>query len=349
MTALLVGWALLAIGFTVVTMRALAGRSPVPVADAPPILLLRPADAPTALEVRNLGTPIDYPGAVEHVVLSPAPPLLPAGIRWVRSDPRSPNRKVGHLLHGLATVPPAGRVVVAVDADVLVDGALLTSLVASLAGGAALASAAPAPEPAPGVGPTAVRALLCHTHQSFVALDAVAVGAHAICGKAMALTPVALEGLAAVPDHLGEDLELAKWLHARGLGVALADARARIPQAPYAPLGPAHDRFTRWMQVLRAHRPALYPSVPLLFTPSLPLLATAVALGTPPVLAAVAALWTARTMLARRLDPVAPYAWPLGEALLLSAFVRSLGRRTVTWRGRRFRLARDGRMEALPS
>lgn len=350
MSALVVAWALVALGFTVVTLRALGRRVPWPIAaDAPPILLLRPADAPTPLELRNLATPVDYAGRVEHVVLAPSAPELPADVRWVRSDPSSANRKVGHLLHGLAMVPPAGRIVVAVDADVVVDGALLASLTAPLAHGAVLASAAPAPQPAPGVVPAAVRALLRHTQQSFVALDAVAVGAHAICGKAMALTPVALDGLAAVPDRLGEDLELAKWLYVRGHRVALADAPAVIPQAAHASLAPAHARFTRWMQVLRAHRPGLYPTVPLLFAPSLPLLVVAAMVGTPGALGAVAALWAGRTLLARRLDPVGCLGWPLGEALLLSAWVRSLGRRTVTWRGRRFRLARDGRMEPLPS
>lgn len=350
MTVIVVGWALLALGFTMVTVRALHRRpAPLVATATPPILLLRPADAPTALERASLATPIVYAGGVEHVVLSPTPPVLPAGVRWVSSDPVTANRKVGHLLRGLAVVPPAGRVVVAIDADVVVDGALLSALAGPLATGAALVSAAPAPQPAAGLVPATVRALLRHTHLSFDALDAMTVGAHAICGKAMALSPAAVDGLGAVAEHLGEDLELAKWLHERGLTVALAGVDARVPQTPHAPLGPAVERFTRWMQVLRAHRPGLYPTVPLLFTPSLPLLVAAIALRTPAVLAAVAALWAGRTLLAWRLSPYGAFAWPLGEALLLAAFVRSLARRTVVWRGRRFRLARDGRMEPVAS
>ncbi len=350
MTVLVVVWALLALGFTMVTVRAL-GRRPVPgIATATPsILLLRPADAPTSRERASLAVPLVYAGPVEHVVLSPAPPVLPAGVRWVRSDPVTPNRKVGHVLHGLAVVPPAGRVVVVIDADVVVDGALLSALAGPLADGAALVSAAPAPQPAAGLVAAAVRALLRHTHLSFDALDAMTVGAHAICGKAMALSPAAIDGLGAVADHLGEDLELAKWLHERGLTVALAGVVARVPQTPHAPVAPALERFTRWMQVLRAHRPGLYPTVPLLFTPSLPLLLAAIVLDTPSALAAVAALWAGRTLLAWRLAPLGAFAWPLGEALLLVAFVRSLARRTVVWRGRRFRLARDGRMEPVTS
>ena len=43
----------------------------------------------------------------------------------------------------------------------------------------------------------------------------------------------------------------------------------------------------------------------------------------------------------------AAWEWLLGEALLLAGFVRALGRRTVEWRGRRFALARGGRMQPL--
>jgi ceramide glucosyltransferase len=116
---------------------------------------------------------------------------------------------------------------------------------------------------------------------------------------------------------------------------------------PRAPLDPARARFTRWMQVLRAHRPVLWLTVPLLFTPSLPLLAVAPIAGTGGRLA-ILALWAARTLLAWRLEPAgAWWTWPLGEGLLLLAFVRSLGLRTLTWRGRRFRLSRGGRMQAV--
>jgi ceramide glucosyltransferase len=88
--------------------------------------------------------------------------------------------------------------------------------------------------------------------------------------------------------------------------------------------------------------------VPVLFTPSIPLLGLAPGAGRAAV-AAVALLWGARTVLALRLDPAGALAWPLGEALLLLAFLRSLSRRTVTWRGRRFRLHSGGRMRLVVS
>jgi ceramide glucosyltransferase len=347
-TVLVVAWALLATAFTVVTLVRL-GRRPRPAtpAPAPPVLLLRPVDVPTPAELAALAAPLAYPGSLEHVVVSPARPALPDCIGWIASDPATPNRKVGHLLAGVAARPGMERVVVAIDADVAVDAALVHALAAAVAGGAALATAAPAPQPAPGLVPRAVRALLCHTHQSFVALGAVTVGAHAICGKAMALSPAALAGLPPLRDRVGEDLELASWLHARDLPVVLVAPCAAVPQTAHAPAGPALARFVRWMQVLRAHRPGLVPSVPLLFTPTLPLVVGALVAGTSAAWLAVGFCVVARTALARRLDPRGALDWPLGEGLLLVAFVRALAARTVVWRGRTFRVGRGGRMEPV--
>jgi len=348
-TVALVAWALLASGFSAYTLLALrrsTRRAPAP--SAPPVVLLRPADALTSRETALLAEPIAYPGDCAYVVVSPTCPPGVAAERWLASDPATPNRKVGHLLRALDALGVADRIVVAIDCDVRVDGALVASLADAIARGAALATAAPAPEAAPGVVPRAVRALLCHTHLSFRALDAVSVGAKSICGKAMALSPAAIDGLRTMRERVGEDLELAQWLCDRALPVVLVEAPAVMPQAPHAPLAPARERFTRWMQVLRAHRPALWALVPVLFTPSLPLLLLGLFVGTP-VLIATLVLWGLRTGLALRLEPRDAWRWPLGEALLLLAFVGSLGRRTVTWRGRRFRLEPGGRKQPVPT
>lgn len=349
MTAIVVAWALVACGFTVVTLARL-GRRPTPASPPEPlpaVLLVRPGDALRAHELRTLARPIPWPAPLEHVVLAPRRPPLPPGVRWIRSDPGSPNRKVGHLLRALATEPHADRVVCAVDADVAVDPALLAGLVGPLQRGAALVTAAPEPLPGRGLAALAVRALLVHTHQSFVALDAVRVGPKAICGKAMALGSPALAALEELQDRVGEDLELSRWLHARGERVELAPSRAALPQEDGVSLREALDRFTRWMQVLRGHRPGLFPTVPLLFTPAVPLALLAIVAGSPSVVAAVAGLWSLRSLLARRLDPRGWWAWPLGEALLAVAFARASWRRTVVWRGRVFRLGPGGRMRAL--
>jgi hypothetical protein len=183
----------------------------------------------------------------------------------------------------------------------------------------------------------------------------MSAGAKAVCGKALGLSPVAMEALKGLGDHIGEDLELAKRLHARGLDVALAEVPALVPLEPMPSWRPAVERFTRWMQVLASHRPGLYPTVPLLFTPTLPLAVLALGLGAWELGVATGALVLVRTLLSWRLAVLTQSSpltlltvttgWLLGEALLLAAFLRSLwSAGTVTWRGRTYALQRGGRM-----
>lgn len=354
------GWAVMATGFSGVALaRLLRARRPVsPGSTHVPVLLLRPVDAPTPRELENLAAPIGYAGPLEQVVVSPYRPRLGPGVRWLPSDPLTPNRKVGHLLYALEVLQTEGRVVLAVDADVAVTGALVEGLAAPVASGAALSTAAPTPV-GPGDGASrAMAGLLRYTHHSFRALDVMSAGAKAVCGKALGLSPVAMEALKALADHIGEDLELSKRLHARGLDVALSAAPAVVPLGTVESWGTPLARFTRWMQVLASHRPGLYPTVPLLFTPTLPLVLLAAVLGAPVLAGAVGALAAVRTLLALRLaalsaptgasDTGLPYAltdWLLGEGLLLAAFLCSLWQQgTVTWRGRTYALQPGGRM-----
>lgn len=323
----------------------------------PPVLLIRPVDAPTGRELQNLALPTGYEGALQQVVVSPFRPRLPPGVRWLPSDPLTANRKVGHVVYALETLRPRNRRVLVIDADVAVDAKLIDALVAELDGGAALASAPPSPFGGRGPGARAFAALLTQTHHSFFALDAMRAGAPAVCGKAIALSKVAQGELRTLGDHVGEDLELADRLHRRGRRVTLAAQPAFSPQSEVS-LGESHARATRWMQVLRAHRPGLYPAVPLLFAPT-PLLALgSVAVGPSTLtLGLFVALILARTALSLRLThahrievPLLQRAtfWFVGETLLLAAFVTSLGARTVRWRGRSFELAPGGTMRPAP-
>ncbi|RKH15715.1 carotenoid biosynthesis protein [Corallococcus sp. CA047B] len=356
------GWAGLAGGFSAVALARLLRRAPVPAAQAlPSVLLLRPVDAPTPQELENLARPIDYAGPLEQVVLSPYRPRLAEGVRWLPSDPLSPNRKVGHLLYALDTLDTRGRVVLVVDADVAVTGALVEGLASALVAGAALSTAAPTPVGARDAAGRAMAGLLRYTHHSFRALHAMSAGAQAVCGKALGLSSRAVEELRGLSDHIGEDLELAKRLHARGLDVALSPAPAWVPMAPETSWRMPLERFTRWMQVLASHRPGLYPTVPLLFTPTLPLLLLAAALGEPSVWLAVGALVAVRTLLSLRLSALSHVPgeearghaltdWLVGEVLLLTAFGASLTRQgTVTWRGHTYALHAGGRMVRVVS
>lgn len=354
------GWAVVATGFSAVALgRLLLARRGPAASTRVPVLLLRPVDAPTSRELDNLSRPVDYAGELEHVVVSPYRPRLAPGVRWLPSDPPTPNRKVGHLLYAVEVLRTEGRVVLAVDADVAVTGALVEALAAPVAGGAALSTAAPTPVGERGVVARAVAGLLRHSHHSFRALHAMSAGARAVCGKALGLSPVALEVLRGLADHIGEDLELAKRLHARGLEVALAEVPVLVPLEPMPSWRPAVERFTRWMQVLASHRPGLYPTVPLLFTPTVPLVVLTAVLGAWELGVATGVLVLVRTLLSWRLGVLTQpsegvarldfltvtTSWLLGEALLLAAFLRSLwSASTVTWRGRTYALQRGGRM-----
>ena len=359
MSWLVTTWALVAACFTLVALWRVSrprvddeARRP-RVRRRPHVLLLRPVDAPTPLELENLAAPIDYAGQVTHVVLSPfRPRLASANVEWLPSDPITRNRKVGHLAYALATLPRRpDTVVLTVDADVRVDGALVSSLVDELRDGAVLASAAPRPEVRETLAGRMVRGLLVQSHHHFGVLDVMSAGARAVCGKALALAPTAQAELVRLADCIGEDLELSQVLHERGLPVTMAKAPAHVPQPEHAPLRGVLARFTRWMQVLRAHRPPLFPSVPLLFTPTPVLMVLATWVATPAAALALCVLVGARIALANRLDGRGGlrFEWLLGELLLLAAWLESLRHgRVVTWRGRRYTLARGGRLVAAP-
>lgn len=375
MSDLVTAWAVLAAGFTAVALLKLwrARRAePTRGRRHPHVLLIRPVDAPTPLELENLAAPTGYPGELTHVVVSPfRPRLSSANVRWLASDPLTRNRKVGHLAYALSTLQAGGgglreesiderpdaligggdQVVLCVDADVRVDAALIGALVDELRDGAALSSAAPAPTHSRSLGGRAVRGLLLQSHHAFEVLDVMAVGARAICGKAIALSPVAAQELVKLSDCIGEDLELAHVLHEKGLPVTLAKAPAVVPQPAVVPLRALVDRFTRWMQVLRAHRPALFPTVPLLFAPTPVLMVLASVLATPPLAVALCLLVGLRITLANRQDRRGGlrFEWLLAEGLLWVCWLNALRQgATVHWRGRRFELKAGGRMEPAP-
>jgi len=354
----LTAWAWAATFFTWVALyrisrwrKALAKGTPVRTSSpAPAILLLRPVDAPTAEERLRLGEQIDYPGSLEQVVLSPYRLRLPESVRWLPSDPPTRNRKVGHVVYGLRVLEAEGA---------LEERFVLRSLAEGLASGAALTTAAPEPELELGAGvgsswsARAWRSLLLHTHHSFVALHAMSAGSNAVCGKALGLGAMAQEILPDLAGHAGEDLELSKRVRARGGVVSLVAAPARVPQDPAASAREVLSRLTRWMQVLRAQRPQLYPAVPLLCTPTLPLILAALYLGIygdngdgiRGLLTAVSALVISRIALSLLLRGGTGLEWLSGEALLGAAFLQSLTTRRLCWRGRHYALLRGGRME----
>jgi hypothetical protein len=248
-------------------------------------------------------------------------------------------------------VPP-DAVVLSVDADVRVDATLISALVDELREGAALASAAPVPDVSHTTAGRCVRGLLVQSHHGFEALDAMSAGAPTICGKAVALSKAAQNELSALGHCIGEDLELAVRMHERSLPVSLSKVPARIPQPSRVQFSAVIERFTRWMQVLRAHRPLLFPTVPLLFAATPPLMVLASVVATPEVAVALSCLVGARITLANLSDNRGGlrFEWLMAEGLLWVCWLNALRQgSTVSWRGRHFALKRGGQMEALPA
>jgi hypothetical protein len=340
MSIFLASWLVIATLFTLVALVRAATRPSPPregrAKNRTP-LLLRPVDAATPAELENLARPLT---GVEQVVLSPFRPRLPDEVRWLPSDPLRHNRKLGHLQYALTILKTEGRPVLSIDADVCVDDRLVTALVTELDAGAALAWAAPHP-----LERGVTRGLLVQSLHSFRALDAMSEGAKPVCGKAIALSPQALEVLRTLPDCLGEDLELSRKLHQLHLQVSLAGEASVSGAAASLPVLIA--RFTRWMQVLKAHRPLLFPTIPLLFAAT-PLLVVAAALvGSAPLGLGALTLVLTRASLAAVLERRASAfgSWFAAELLLLCCWVNALllGS-TVTWRGRVMEVGLHGRL-----
>ncbi|MEO7330660.1 MAG: glycosyltransferase, partial [Minicystis sp.] len=164
-----------------------------------------------------------------------------------------------------------------------------------------------------------------------------------------------LGGFGALADHLGEDMELARRIRARGGAIEAAPLVARSMAAGRS-MEQVVGRFARWLMVIRAQRPWLLPTYPLLFfaTPLIVTLALLTAPGAPRIALAAAALaLTSRlgvALAAARASgrPVrmrsAPAEALRGDLLLARAFVRALGSRRFSWRGTELFVERGGRL-----
>ena len=112
-------------------------------------------------------------------------------------------------------------------------------------------------------------------------------------------------------------------------------------------------RYARWLAVIRAQRPSLLLSYPLLFGATLPLIAiSAACLAWGPLALAltarIAVIIAARHFNARPLAPLSVLpALILGEVVTWGAFLRASMTRAVIWRGRRLRIGPGGQLESI--
>lgn len=378
LAGLLLGWAgVVALVSAVAVGRALGRRKAVPPTSAPPlrVVVVRPC---AGLEP-HLRRSLESTAALHHdgplrVVLStstlddPARPVLldiAASLRAHGMDvtvavvaPRGPNLKASQLAGLLDTADD--DVALVIDSDVELEPLDVPQLLAPLRDPAARTAAVWCPpierEP-DGLGDRMSAALLGGSLHAFPLLGTL--DPWGLVGKTFAVRLSALRdagGFGGLVRHLGEDMELARRLRARGFGIAMA--RGVVSSlASRRSVAQVLARYARWLMVIRAQRPWLLASYPLLFaaTPglvlcgSLGLLAGVPGAGVAVGLAVVARLVvaTVAAVIARR-DP-SPFAAlrdaVLADVLLLAAFVRALGPARVRWRERSLRLGTHGVLE----
>lgn len=265
----------------------------------------------------------------------------------VLTHARGPNRKAAQLAAVMALEARPFEVILVADSDVDLAATDLDEIVAPLvlAGGVDAVWAPPAEH---GLGSTladrASTALLGASLHAFPLL--AGLDPRGLVGKLFAVKRGALAeagGFAAFTEHLGEDMELARRLLARGRSIAVAPVVARS-LATGRTWGQSVARFGRWLGVIRAQRPLLLASYPALFfsTPLLLALAAIAAPGAPRLSFAAATLTiTARLTVAIAAAIASKRPASLGgavvesvlaDALLVAAFVRCLRTREVVWR-----------------
>lgn len=336
------------------------------VAPRPRVLVVRPsagdepglahnlcslADAHTPFELRCRLAVADVSDAAFPVAQRAASELAARGLdaRVVLTAARGPNRKVSQLHHVLvAEDADSFDIVLVADSDVDLASADLGALVAPLCGPSpADATWAPPAEHGPALtaGDRASHALLGASLHAFPLL--AGLDRRGLVGKLFAVRCAALGaigGFGALAEHLGEDMELARRLLARGGRIEDAPLVARS-MASGRSMEQVVARFARWLMVIRAQRPSLLASYPALFfaTPLILLLALLGAPAAPVVALAAATLATLARLgvafAAARAAGRSPsfvssiHEAILGDLLLARAFVRALGTRQVTWRG----------------
>jgi ceramide glucosyltransferase len=334
----------------------------------PPLSLLKPLCGAEPGMDKTLATALDqdYPAfQVVFGVADPADPALevvrglavPAGVSLdIVVDPRRHGRnlKVGNLINMMAKA--RHEVIVVADSDIRVDRHALSDLVAPFADpGVGVVTALYVAEPGAGVWSRLAALAINHGFLPS-ALVARALGRTDGCfGASIAIRRAVLEqggGFDSIADLLADDWALGALARAQGYRIALA-ARPVGAVVHEPSLRALIDHEVRWARTIAAiDRPSYVASVITLPVP-LALLALLLSGG-----AAWAAGLFAATLLART-----GAGWAQARALrlprpgvgvLLARDVVSLvvygvaiSGRSVVWRGRRFRVRRDGTLDPV--
>ncbi len=272
--------------------------------------------------------------------------------------PAGPNRKASTLAGVLERRLEEYAGVINIDSNVDMTGLDLGALVAPLGRPRVGATWMPPVESAgTTLGDRASRAVLAGSFHAFGLLSGLDPAG--LVGKVFAVRRDAAGelGLGDLAQYLGEDVELSARLRAAGFTVEPVRARARALPA-HGPVRATVARHARWITVVRAQRPALLLTYPLLFapTPAIAVLAVVALLHSATLgVAALAAALAARLVVSAGARYASGLRWSpriglvdalLADGVLWAALARSLRSREVEWRGRRLRIDRTGRLHA---
>lgn len=311
------------------------------------------------VHVRWVGVVADTDDPAWPLVERTVAGLRQAGIdaHALLSRARGPNRKAEQIDAAVRHFGDDVDAIVVVDADVDLTEVPLAAVLAPLLSDAEVGVTwcAPVEPHAHTGGDRRSRAILGGSLHAFVLLRAL--DPTLLVGKLFAIRPATLAatgGAASLRHHLGEDFELARRVRAAGLRVVCSEAIAPslACDRSYAAV---LDRYTRWLAVVRAQRPARLLSYPLLLAavPCYLALAIACAIAAPVTAAlAIAAALLLRQAISRLaaarggLAKAIPLHEALaGDVLLLHAWLRALRGAPIAWAGQRLRLGRDGRLQ----
>ncbi|HTC11727.1 MAG TPA: bacteriohopanetetrol glucosamine biosynthesis glycosyltransferase HpnI [Acetobacteraceae bacterium] len=345
-----------------VLVRRFANRPrPPPVADRPPVTILKPlhGDEPLLEDALASTCTQGYPQfQIVFGVQCPDDSALPVLDRLrtrfpnrdiaVAVDPRrhGSNPKIGNLINMLPAAKH-DRLVIA-DSDLHVAPDWLDRVVAALEQpGVGLACTLYAGSPA--TGALAERLAATQISHTFLpgALLARALGRQDCLGATMALrreTLTAIGGLEALADHLADDNVLGRLVQMQGLKVALADTvpATTVPEASFGALW-RHE--LRWARTIRALAPGPFAASVLQYPTVWALLALALSGASAWSWGLFETAWVARALAARAIDRALapqlrglafrPPLWllPVRELLSVGVMLASYAGVRVDWRG----------------
>lgn len=366
------------------SMKAGTAAPPATAGDTRPIrrvCILRPCAGSEPCLDRTLGsTPIldtRFEWSIRLTVATPDDPALPRAraatallaARGVEAEtavvPTSgPNFKTGQLAGAVGRFASQADAIVVVDSDVDLEGVDLTKLLAPLEIRSVAAAYFPPVERGPlrTLGDRASQAVLGGSWHAFCILGAL--DPHGLVGKTFAVRTDALAqvgGFDALVRHLGEDMELARRLHRAGWDTLMVPEPV-VSLASGRSVSRTITRYARWLMVIRAQRPGLLVSYPLLLAAAPVLMAWSIALALTGFASAGALIalvtlaarlavgWAAARASGRRTS----LGWLAGDAVLADvvlwiALLRALGPARVRWRDRTLRLGKGGLLEPVSS